>query len=415
MPIRFDVGRIDGPQITEQGYLKADAFPTRAGIFLYMNADGTIRRELRHPDEVFKAESMSTLTDLVLTRDHPVQPLTSKNTKQYAVGFSGPSPKKVGEHIGTKITVYEDAAIQDVVSGERQELSCGYFCDVDFTPGVWNGLEYDAAQKNIRYNHIALVNKGRAGPTAKVKLDSMRFDGAESDGAVMVTDAKEKSSGEGNENPVVSKTEKQDTNKKLEKTMPFKFTIDSLEYEVQDAATAQAIVRKLDAGKKAEEELEKEKKEKEGLKGKADALEADNKAKADEIAKLKADAGQKMTDKEIMAKADALIKVRDFGKKVLGEQAKVDEMDVAGIKKAVVSKLVPGIKADEKSVEYIDAAFDIQLSLDSKAAGDPVRKAIQDRAEHGAGSNPSSAEARAARMKKDADDFKNYKGYGTRQ
>lgn len=410
MAIRFDTGRIDRTSISDQGYLTADAYPTRAGIFLYMNADGTMRRELRPPEEVFKAASIATLANLAMTRDHPMQPLNQKNTREHAVGFSGQMPMQAEDkvHLSTKITVFDEASIQDVVSGTRQELSCGYFCDVEFTPGVWNGLQYDAIQKNIRYNHIALVNRGRAGPTAKVKLDAMRLD-AQADVAFMVTDEeREKNSGEGAKDRVVSPHKDQGNKKDEEKIMPVKITIDTIECEVADAATAQMIKAKIDAVTKMTADLDASKKEIETLTGKMDALVADSKKKDDEIAGLKS---SKLSDKEILAKADALTKVRDFGKKILGEQAKVDEMDILAIKKAVVAKTMSHVKVDEKSAEYIDAAFDTQLSLDSKSAGDGVRRAIADRAASG-GSGTTAEQVRAERIKKDSTAWQSYTGAG---
>lgn len=407
MAIRFDTSRIDGPKLTDNGYLKADAFPTRAGVFVYMNMDGTIRRELRHPDHVFNDASLATLAEIPMTRTHPREPLNAANTKQYAVGFTGPSPKKDANNmVRTTITIYDQDTINEVISGKRQELSCGYFCDVDFTPGVWNGEQYDAVQKNIRYNHLATVEEGRAGPDAKVKLDSMRMDAADDQIAVMVCDSKGESSGAQNENPVISKTDEEETNKNRENKMPVKIKIDSLEYEISDAATAQAIMSKVDAAAKLSGELADSKKSIETLSGKFDALQADSKKKDDEIAALKS---AKMSDKEIMDKADALVKVRDFGKKVLGAEAKVDEMQIDGIKKAVVAKLAPEVKVDDKSAEYIDAAFDMQLSIDSKGAGDPVKKAIQDRAGQGGGGQ-SPSDVRAARIKNDSEAWKNHKG-----
>ena len=53
MAKRFDVMRMDKMSVTPQGYIRADAYATRAGVFSYQYADGTVIRELRHPDDVF--------------------------------------------------------------------------------------------------------------------------------------------------------------------------------------------------------------------------------------------------------------------------------------------------------------------------------------------------------------------------
>ena len=54
-----------------------------------------------------------------------------------------------------------------------RELSLGYELDLDETPGTWNGEPYDAIQKNIRVNHLALVDKARAGDQARLNTDGL--------------------------------------------------------------------------------------------------------------------------------------------------------------------------------------------------------------------------------------------------
>lgn len=61
-----------------------------------------------------------------------------------------------------------------VVRNGKTELSLGYRCTYDFTPGEWNGKKYDAIQRKLRGNHVASVAKGRMGPGVAV-LDHMTF------------------------------------------------------------------------------------------------------------------------------------------------------------------------------------------------------------------------------------------------
>lgn len=56
----------------------------------------------------------------------------------------------------------------------KRELSAGYRCRYEISSGVWNGQKYDAIQRDIRGNHLALVNEGRMGPDVAV-LDELRF------------------------------------------------------------------------------------------------------------------------------------------------------------------------------------------------------------------------------------------------
>ena len=57
-------------------------------------------------------------------------------------------------------------------SAGLKELSLGYNLDLEETPGVWNGQQYDAIQRNIRINHLALVQEARAGERARLNIDS---------------------------------------------------------------------------------------------------------------------------------------------------------------------------------------------------------------------------------------------------
>ncbi|HEX7687358.1 MAG TPA: DUF2213 domain-containing protein [Burkholderiaceae bacterium] len=59
-----------------------------------------------------------------------------------------------------------------LIEAGKRELSCGYRCKYDWTPGVFKGQPYDAIQRRIRGNHLALVKSGRMGPDVAV-LDSI--------------------------------------------------------------------------------------------------------------------------------------------------------------------------------------------------------------------------------------------------
>lgn len=66
------------------------------------------------------------------------------------------------------------------INGGKRDLSAGYRCVYDFTPGVFNGKPYDAVQRTLRGNHIASVKDGRMGPSVAV-LDhfNIAMDGQE--------------------------------------------------------------------------------------------------------------------------------------------------------------------------------------------------------------------------------------------
>ncbi len=71
-------------------------------------------------------------------------------------------------YIDAPLTVWNGEAIEAIEDGSFRELSCAYRYEPDFTPGVHEGVEYDFIMRNIRGNHVALVEEGRAGPDVVV-------------------------------------------------------------------------------------------------------------------------------------------------------------------------------------------------------------------------------------------------------
>lgn len=162
---------------TDEGFLMVDAYATRTGIFDYTNPDGSVRRELRPPDEVLTTDSLGTLGRKPVTFKHPKDKqgrevnVDPENWKDFAVGTVGEKVEEVeGGFVQVTLTVNRKDAVDAIESGVEQ-LSCGYTCQTDPTPGEWNGERYDVVQRNIRYNHLAIVPQGRAGPIIRLRND----------------------------------------------------------------------------------------------------------------------------------------------------------------------------------------------------------------------------------------------------
>lgn len=173
---RWDSGTVGEVERTNQGYLRAPATITRTGVFDYRQPGGTVRRELRLPDEVFNPKTLASFGLAPLTNGHPPVMLNARNTARYQVG-SVVEPKQDGDHVAAYVQVTDADAIEAAEAGRRQ-LSCGYTCALEAKPGVTqgipgipDGLHFDAIQRNIRGNHVALVDKARAGATVQLRLD----------------------------------------------------------------------------------------------------------------------------------------------------------------------------------------------------------------------------------------------------
>jgi hypothetical protein len=169
---RFDLGEIHSIEKTPQGFLKVPGYATRTGVFTYVDAGGKVRRELRHPDDVFDPESLATLKNAPVTLEHPPIMLTPENVKQYMKGYTTDRVEVDRDMVATDLIIAVEDAIRAVETHGMRELSSGYTADLEEVPGVYNGTQYDVRQRNIKYNHLAIVKKGRAGPEARLRMDS---------------------------------------------------------------------------------------------------------------------------------------------------------------------------------------------------------------------------------------------------
>jgi len=178
LAFRFDVGRasLSGARTTPQGFLAIPATLTRAGVLEYTRADGTVVRELRPPEEVFKADSLASLKTAPVTEYHPPEQFVSpKNIQKVSVGVVPDIPTQKGELVDGEVIIQRADSIAKVNAKELVELSPGYSCSVENTPGVYNGQPYDRVQRNIKYNHVALLpaNKGRSGNDVRLRFDDI--------------------------------------------------------------------------------------------------------------------------------------------------------------------------------------------------------------------------------------------------
>ncbi len=342
MTQRTDKIQLDGFNRDDStGFLILNAKPTRAGVFKYRNSDGTIRRELRHPDDVFKADSMASLKNKPFTDLHPLAgKVTTKNSKNLMVGMvTGDILKTDDDYIETKITVTDADTIQKIESGKQVELSCGYELDLIEEPGIYNGEHYDAKQVNIKYNHVASVKAGRAGNKARIYCDSAD-DAATLDFEIKLDE----------EIPMTTKTLIALSVAAATIGKSFKVDAISLKIDEEMQPTIQPLIDRNDAllthANKLQTKLD-------SMQGTIDELQtkADAKVSPEVMTKL------------VSERADVLGVASHVGLKDF------DGKDNAEIKKLVVCAKNDGLNLDEKADAYIDARFDAvveQIKQDTK-------------------------------------------------
>ena len=175
---------------TPEGYLVCvDSVLARTGKQTYRrdelfhDNDATEIEVDRPENEVFSEQTLASFENKPLTIEHPEEDVNPHNYKTYAVGFIRDIKRGTdnGEPVmlGTLVVTDEDA-IKDIEDGKLPELSCGYDCDI--------ADDDNPQQRNIRGNHVALCEHGRAGNArivdsindgkrlpAKVKNEIRRF------------------------------------------------------------------------------------------------------------------------------------------------------------------------------------------------------------------------------------------------
>ena len=158
---------------TPEGFLVCHDVPiARTGSQLYSadeiplegSANGEIRIE-RTPEEVFRPETIASFEGKPVTVEHPNEFVTPDNWQQLAVGFV--QNVRQGEGIGDDLMIADlvitDAKAIEYVNKELPEVSAGYEAAYEQTePGR-------GVQRDIVGNHVALVERGRAGPRCSIQ------------------------------------------------------------------------------------------------------------------------------------------------------------------------------------------------------------------------------------------------------
>lgn len=305
-------------RICADGSLVADVKAARVGIQTYLRSETDAPanftadqvRVYRPEEEVFSRDSMASFAAAPFTIDHPSQPVDASNWRDLGVGEVNGDVVRDGGFVRVPVIVRDGSAVEKVRTTHKQ-LSMGYSCTLDWTPGTTpDGHAYDAVQREIRINHIAAVRAARGGPELKIS-DERPPQSKEPTMKIKIGDAEvDATNGEA-----------------------VRIAVDALNVKLSDGVKALA-----DATSKTV----------------ADA--ATIVAKDEEIADLKA----KLKDAEITP-----AKLADAAKVYADVQAKAkalgvtvaNDADTAVIMKAVVDAKM-GDKAKDYSAEHIGIAFD---------------------------------------------------------
>ena len=282
-------------RLTADGYLVGNVACAKVGVQQYHGSEigggNGLINVYRDESEVFALDSLASFVGKPVTNDHPPVEVKASNWKQFAVGSIGEDVLRDGEHIKVPVTA--------------------------------DGTAYQAKQKNIRINHLAIVDKGRAGSTCRIG-DALWGDTSPNNNT--------------GEKPVATRT----------------VMVDGLPIETTDNGAL--AIEKLQQDKAAAEKLTRD------AQVAADKVIADKDAQlAAKDAEIDALKAKQLTDADIDAKVAAR-------SELIATAKAMHDADYSGKSDAEIKALAvsaKGVDIKDKPQAYVDASFDI-LAKDIK-------------------------------------------------
>ncbi len=164
---------------TPEGFLVCHDVPiARTGEQLYLSSEVPLEdagngevRVMRPPEEVFRDETIASFEGKAVTVEHPEEFVTPDNWQQLAIG--------VVQNVRRGDGLQDDLLIADLVITDKKaieyvnkalpEVSAGYEATYEQEyPG--RGI-----QRDIVGNHVALVERGRAGPRCSIQDEDFKM------------------------------------------------------------------------------------------------------------------------------------------------------------------------------------------------------------------------------------------------
>ena len=159
---------------TDEGFLICRNVPiARTGEQEYLGTELGLDTEevvkvYRPEEEVFSEATIASFEGKPVTDDHPSDLLDAETAPMHSKGHVQNVRRGTGEwkdYLVADLHIQDADLIKEIRNGKR-EVSCGYA--VEYEP---NG-DGTFTQKNIRGNHVAVVDQGRAGHAAAI-MDSI--------------------------------------------------------------------------------------------------------------------------------------------------------------------------------------------------------------------------------------------------
>lgn len=143
-----------------------DAIIARTGSYDYLESEilqggdnKKIVKVFRTDDEVFNPTAIASFENKPFVDDHPQEDVSPENFRELSKGYMRDVRRGTGDLSNClicDIVVTDPDTIEEIRSGRKRELSLGYDTNIIRKDGKY-------IMTNIRGNHLALVDSGRAG------------------------------------------------------------------------------------------------------------------------------------------------------------------------------------------------------------------------------------------------------------
>lgn len=169
-------------RIDDDGMLRVTANILKEGIFPY-KPDSSYPAELAQKTKVlefisrrqFTEDALATLEGKpVIVGDHEMLTVDEEDQESIEarkIGSVAGKPKVTDDgFIQVDLLITDPETIRRIQDRDLIEVSAGYRSLLAFITGMFDGLEYDAEQTDIRFNHILILpyGKGRCGRDVKI-------------------------------------------------------------------------------------------------------------------------------------------------------------------------------------------------------------------------------------------------------
>lgn len=165
-------------RMTDDGFLRCTARVLQSKVLVFNRdevqryPDGFSKDEVSvfvPTESLAEPESLTSLEGVpVVAWDHSWT--SPSNVRGVSVGNVAGSPSIDGEFLVCDLLITDNETIQQIQSGDIGEISAAYYADTIFEPGTFRKEPFDAEQRCLRYNHVAIipVGRGRAGKDVRI-------------------------------------------------------------------------------------------------------------------------------------------------------------------------------------------------------------------------------------------------------